>query len=70
MAERQQVMSLLAGDDLEEMGLKPDLIYKKILGRLLEGRLNRKINTNAAAGELVKRRARIRRRMAARYRGR
>jgi len=52
------------------MGLRPGPLYKKVLGRLLEGRLNRKINTNAAAGELVKRMARIRRRMAARYRGR
>ena len=56
------------GTDLKAMGLKPGLIYKKLLGCLLEVRLNREIRTKAEERELVKQMAKISRTRAAGYR--
>ena len=55
----RHVKPSLTGTDLKAMGLKPGPIYKKILGRLLEARLNREINAKALERELVKRMAKI-----------
>ena len=42
----------LTGTDLKPMGLKPGPIYKKLLGCLLEVRLNCEISTKAESGKL------------------
>ena len=53
------VQPSLTGTDLKAMGLKPGPIYKKILGCLLDVRLNREISTKAEERELVKQMAKI-----------
>ena len=58
----------LTGTDLKAMGLKPGPIYKKLLGCLLEVRLNREIRTKTEERELVKQMAKISRTRAAGYR--
>jgi len=55
--------------DLKAIGLKPALIYNKLLGCLLEVRLDRELSTNAEEGELVKQMATMRQGRAANYRG-
>src|SRR5437016_1494356 len=51
---QQQVRPSLNGVDLKAMGLKPGPIYKKILDRLLEARLNGEVKTKADERELTK----------------
>ena len=51
----KQVKPLLTGADLKALGLKPGPIYKRILDRLLDARLNGKVKTEAEERELVKR---------------
>ena len=55
----RHVKPSLTGTDLKAMGLKPGPIYKKILGCLLDVRLNREISTKAEERELVKQMAKI-----------
>ena len=55
----RHVKPSLTGTDFKAMGLKPSPIYKKILGRLREARLNCEISTKAEERELVKRIAKI-----------
>jgi tRNA nucleotidyltransferase (CCA-adding enzyme) len=50
----KQVKPLLTGVDLKALGLKPGPIYKTILDRLLDARLNGKVKTEAEERELVK----------------
>ena len=51
----KQGKPLLTGADLKALGLKPGPIYKRILDRLLDARLNGKVKTEAEERELVKR---------------
>ncbi len=51
----KQVKPLLTGADLKALGLKPGPIYKQILDRLLDARLNGKVKTEAEERELAKR---------------
>ncbi|MGH7207422.1 MAG: hypothetical protein ACREI2_14580 [Nitrospiraceae bacterium] len=55
----RHVKPSLTGTDLNAMGLKPSPTYRKILGRLLEARLDREISTKAEGRELAKRMAKI-----------
>ncbi len=50
----QHVKPTLSGDDLKTLGLKPGPIYKKILDRLLDARLNGEVKTKADERKLVK----------------
>ena len=59
LTTHRHVNTFLTGTDLKAMGLKPGPIYKKILGRLLEARLNREISAEAEEWELVKRMTKI-----------
>jgi tRNA nucleotidyltransferase (CCA-adding enzyme) len=45
----------LTGSDLKAMGLRPGPLFKKILSRLMEGRLNGEIHTEAEERDLVRR---------------
>ena len=56
---QQQVRPSLNGVDLKAMGLKPGPIYKKILDRLLEARLNGEVKTKADERELAKKLAKV-----------
>jgi len=56
---QQQVRPSLNGADLKAMGLKPGPIYKKILDRLLEARLNGEVKTKADERELAKKLAKV-----------
>lgn len=49
----------LTGTDLKALGLKPGPIYKKILDRLLDARLNGEVKTEAGERELVKKLAKL-----------
>jgi len=49
----------LTGDDLTDLGLKPGPLYKKILGRLRDARLNEEVSTKAEERALVKRIAKL-----------
>lgn len=51
----KQVKPLLTGADLKALGLKPGPIYKTILDRLLDARLNGKVKTEAEERALLKR---------------
>jgi tRNA nucleotidyltransferase (CCA-adding enzyme) len=56
---QQQVRPSLNGADLKALGLKPGPIYKKILDRLLEARLNGEVKTKADERELAKKLAKV-----------
>ena len=56
---QQQVRPSLNGADLKAMGLKPGPIYKKILDRLLEARLNGEVKTKTDERELAKKLAKV-----------
>ena len=56
----RQVTPLLTGADLTALGLEPGMIYKTILNRLLDARLNGEVKTEAEERELVKRMVKIR----------
>ena len=56
---QQHVRPSLNGADLKALGLKPGPIYKKILDRLLEARLNGEVKTRADERELVKKLAKV-----------
>ena len=56
----RQVKPLLTGADLKALGLEPGPIYKTILNRLLDARLNGEVKTEAEERELVKRMVKIR----------
>lgn len=56
----RQVKPVLTGADLKALGLKPGPIYKTILNRLLDARLNGEVKTEAEERELVKRMVKIR----------
>lgn len=49
------VKPILTGADLKALGLKPGPIFKKILDRLLNARLNGEVHSEAEERELVKR---------------
>ncbi|MGH7206332.1 MAG: CBS domain-containing protein, partial [Nitrospiraceae bacterium] len=51
----QHVKPTLTGTDLKALGLKPGPIFRKILDRLLDARLNGEIQTGADERDLVKR---------------
>ncbi len=51
----QQVKPSLTGEDLKAMGLKPGPIYRTILDRLRDARLNGEVKTESEERELVKR---------------
>jgi tRNA nucleotidyltransferase (CCA-adding enzyme) len=55
----KQVTPLLTGPDLKALGLKPGPIYKTILDRLLDARLNGEVKTEAEERELVDRMVKI-----------
>jgi tRNA nucleotidyltransferase (CCA-adding enzyme) len=46
--------TLLRGNDLKEMGFEPGPIYRKILGSLLDARLNRQIKTREDEMDFVR----------------
>jgi len=54
LTTQQHVKPSLNGTDLKALGLKPGPIYKKILDRLLEARLNGEAKTKADERELAK----------------
>ena len=54
LTTQQHVTPSLNGTDLKALGLKPGPIYKKILDRLLEARLNGEAKTKADERELAK----------------
>src|SRR2546428_688861 len=56
---QQHVKPSLNGTDLKALGLKPCPIYKKILDRLLEARLNCEVKTKADERKLVKKLAEV-----------
>ncbi len=51
----RRVKSILTGDDLKAMGLKPGLSYHTILNRILDARLNGEVETEADERRLVRR---------------
>lgn len=55
----QHVKPSLNGADLKALGIKPGPIFKKILDRLLEARLNGEVKTKADERELVKKLAKV-----------
>ena len=55
----QHVKPSLNGTDLKTLGLKPGPIYKKILDRLLDARLNGEVKTKAGERKLVKKLAKV-----------
>jgi len=59
VATQQHVKPSLNGTDLKALGLKPGPIYKKILDRLLEARLNGEVKTKADERKLVKKLAEV-----------
>src|SRR2546427_7985453 len=59
VATQQHVAPSLNGTDLKALGLKPGPIYKKILDRLLEARLNGEVKTKADERKLVKKLAEV-----------
>ena len=54
LTELQKVKVSLSGSDLKEMGIEPGPLYKKILDRLLEGRLNGEIRSKAEEKRFVR----------------
>src|SRR2546427_674878 len=59
LTTQQHVKRSLNGTDLKALGLKPGPIYKKILDRLLEARLNGEVKTKADERKLVKKLAEV-----------
>src|SRR5207249_7238304 len=59
VTNQRQVRPSLNGADLKAMGLKPGPIYKKILDRLHEARLNGEVKTKADELELAKKLAKV-----------
>ena len=59
VATQQHVTPSLNGTDLKVLGLKPGPIYRKILDRLLEARLNGEVKTKADERKLVKKLAEV-----------
>ncbi len=55
----QHVKPSLTGEDLKKMGLKPGPLYRKILDRLLDARLNGEIKSEAHEREMAKKIAKI-----------
>ncbi|MGH7208047.1 MAG: CCA tRNA nucleotidyltransferase [Nitrospiraceae bacterium] len=55
----KQVKPLLSGADLKALGLKPGPLYKQILDRLLDARLNGKVKTEAEERELLRRMVKV-----------
>jgi tRNA nucleotidyltransferase (CCA-adding enzyme) len=53
----QRVKPSLTGHDLKKMGLKPGPLYRKILDRLLDARLNGEVKTDADEREMATRMA-------------
>jgi len=51
----EHVKPSLTGEDLKALGLKPGPVYKKILDRLLDARLNGEVRSETDERELVKR---------------
>ena len=51
----RRVRSILTGNDLKAMGLKPGPSYNKILNRLLDARLNGAVETEADERHLIRR---------------
>ena len=49
----QRTKPLLTGADLKALGLKPGPQFKKILGRLLDARLNGEVKSEAQERELA-----------------
>jgi len=56
---QRQVRPSLNGADLKAMGLKPGPLYKKILDRLLDARLNGEVKSETDERELVKKLAKV-----------
>ena len=56
---QQHVKPSLNGSDLKALGIKPGPVYKKILDRLLEARLNGEVKTKADERKLVKKLAEV-----------
>ncbi|MBI5199451.1 MAG: CBS domain-containing protein [Nitrospirae bacterium] len=54
LTELQKVKVSLSGSDLKEMGIEPGPLYKKILDRLLEGRLNGEIRSKAEEKRFIR----------------
>ena len=55
----QHVKASLTGSDLKAMGLNPGPLYKKILDRLLDARLNGEVKTDADERDLAKKIAKL-----------
>jgi tRNA nucleotidyltransferase (CCA-adding enzyme) len=55
----QHVKPSLTGEDLKKMGLKPGPLYRKILDRLLDARLNGEVQSEADERGLVKKIAKL-----------
>ena len=55
----QHVKASLTGSDLKAMGLNPGPLYKKILDRLLDARLNGEVKTDADEQDLAKKIAKL-----------
>ncbi len=55
----QHVKASLNGTDLKTLGLQPGPVYKKILNRLLDARLNGEVKTKADERKLVKKLAKV-----------
>ncbi len=54
LTTHQHMKPTLNGTDLKALGIKPGPVYKKILDRLLDARLNSEVKTKADERELVK----------------
>lgn len=59
LTTHQHVKVSLTGSDLKAMDLKPGPLYKKILDRLLDARLNGEVKTDADERDLVKKIAKL-----------
>ena len=55
----QHVKPSLTGDDLKKMGLKPGPLYRKILDRLLDARLNGEVKSEADEREMANKLAKL-----------
>jgi len=51
----QRTKPSLTGADLKSLGLQPGPLYKKILDRLLDARLNGEVSTDEQERQLVRR---------------
>ncbi|MBW1739908.1 MAG: CBS domain-containing protein [Deltaproteobacteria bacterium] len=55
----RSITTLLGGKDLKKMGFKPGPIYREILGRLLDARLNGEVKTRMDEVEFVRKNWRV-----------